>query len=59
MLGYFLGQIAFVRSNIEYILVAIVVISVLPIGIELWRARRSGNRETTSDPALSGGPDHR
>ena len=38
-LGYFLGQIAFVRSNIELILLAIVVVSVLPVGIELLRAR--------------------
>jgi membrane-associated protein len=38
--GYFLGQIAFVRSNIELILIAIVVVSVVPIGIELLRARR-------------------
>jgi membrane-associated protein len=40
--GYFLGQIGFVRSNIELILIAIVVISVIPIGIELLRARRRG-----------------
>ncbi|MFI7545084.1 DedA family protein [Actinoplanes sp. NPDC049599] len=39
ILGYFLGQIAFVRNNIEYILIGIVVVSVVPIGIELLRAR--------------------
>jgi membrane-associated protein len=39
VLGYFLGQIAFVRSNIEFILIGIVVVSVIPIGIELLRAR--------------------
>ena len=39
ILGYFLGQVPFVRSNIELILVAIVVVSVLPVGIELLRAR--------------------
>jgi membrane-associated protein len=42
--GYFLGQIAFVRSNIELILIGIVVVSVVPIGIELLRARRRGSR---------------
>jgi membrane-associated protein len=41
--GYFLGQIGFVRSNIELILIGIVVLSVIPIGIELLRARRRGN----------------
>ncbi|MEU5721833.1 VTT domain-containing protein [Micromonospora sp. NPDC047738] len=40
VLGYFLGQIAFVRSNIEIILIGIVVVSVLPIGIQLLRSRR-------------------
>jgi membrane-associated protein len=41
ILGYFLGQVAFVKSNIELILVAIVAISVIPIAIELLRARRT------------------
>jgi membrane-associated protein len=45
ILGYFLGQVAFVRNNIEVILVAIVVVSVVPIGIELLRGRRR-NRPT-------------
>ncbi|WP_406044499.1 VTT domain-containing protein [Micromonospora sp. NBC_00898] len=35
VLGYFLGQIAFVKSNIEFI----VLVSVLPIGIQLLRSR--------------------
>ena len=40
ILGYFLGQVSFVRSNIEFILAGIVVVSVVPIGIELLRGRR-------------------
>lgn len=40
ILGYFLGQIAFVRDNIEFILVGIVVVSVIPVAIEFWRSRR-------------------
>jgi membrane-associated protein len=39
-LGYFLGQISFVRSNIEVIILVIVFLSVLPILVELLRARR-------------------
>jgi membrane-associated protein len=39
VLGYFLGQITFVKSNIELILVGIVALSLAPIGIELLRAR--------------------
>jgi membrane-associated protein len=40
LLGYFLGQVAFVRSNIELILIGIVVVSVVPVAVELLRARR-------------------
>ncbi len=48
VLGYFLGQIAFVRSNIEFILVGIVVISVLPIAVELLRARHNRSQNPAS-----------
>jgi membrane-associated protein len=40
ILGYFLGQVAFVKSNIELILIGIVVLSVVPIAIEFLRGRR-------------------
>ncbi len=40
VLGYFLGQVTFVRENLEPILLAIVALSVLPIAAELMRARR-------------------
>lgn len=43
-LGYFLGQVDFVKNRIEVILLVIVLISVLPIGFELLRARRSAQR---------------
>jgi membrane-associated protein len=41
MAGYFLGTIGFVSKNIEAIAVLIVVISVVPIGLELLRHRRA------------------
>nr|WP_240670665.1 VTT domain-containing protein [Actinoplanes solisilvae] len=45
ILGYFLGQIAFVRSNIELILIGIVVVSVVPVAIAALRGRlRRGAR---------------
>ncbi|MFD4115171.1 DedA family protein [Streptomyces niveus] len=44
VLGYFLGQIDFVKTNIELILIAIVVVSLLPIVIEYARARRGTRR---------------
>jgi membrane-associated protein len=48
ILGYFLGQVAFVKSNIEFILVGIVALSLLPIGVELLRARRRARQNGPS-----------
>ncbi len=42
LLGFWLGQFEFVRENIELMLILIVLLSVLPIIVELVRARRSG-----------------
>jgi membrane-associated protein len=42
MLGFWLGQFLFVRENIELMLIVIVLVSVLPIIVEVLRARRSG-----------------
>ena len=40
MLGAWLGQFAFVKSNIELILILVVFVSIIPIIVELLRARR-------------------
>ena len=40
VLGYFLGQNAFVQKNIELIAILIVVISLLPAAFEWWRSRK-------------------
>jgi membrane-associated protein len=42
LLGFWLGQFAFVRDNIELMLILIVFLSILPIVVEIIRARRSG-----------------
>jgi membrane-associated protein len=39
-LGYFLGQVEFVHKNLEPIILGIVALSVLPIAVELLKARR-------------------
>jgi len=49
VLGYFLGQIPVVKANIEIILIGIVLISVLPIVIELLRSRSAARRGVTPD----------
>jgi len=40
-LGHFLGNIEFIRKNIEYTVVAIVLLSLLPMIIEVIRGRRA------------------
>ena len=40
LLGYFLGGYAFVRDNLEPIILGIVAVSVLPIVLEVVRAAR-------------------
>lgn len=45
VLGFWLGQFAFVRENIELMLILIVGLSVLPIVVEVVRARRKPRRQ--------------
>jgi membrane-associated protein len=40
-LGYFLGEVDFIKNNIELAIVAVVAISLLPVAIEMWRHRRA------------------
>lgn len=40
LLGYWLGNFSFIKNNIEALLVLIVGVSVVPVAVELWRARR-------------------
>lgn len=51
LLGYFLGSIGFVKDNIELILVALVGISVIPVLVELLRARSKKRDERYDEPA--------
>jgi membrane-associated protein len=48
LLGYFLGTIPFVRGHIELMLIAIVLVSVVPMGIEVLRARRRQRSSTAA-----------
>jgi membrane-associated protein len=47
ILGFFLGQVQFVRDNIEAMAILIVLLSVVPIVIEMLRARRQNKREAS------------
>ena len=44
LLGFWLGRITFVKDNVEIILVGIVALSVLPIVVEIVKARRESRR---------------
>ncbi|MGC9500381.1 DedA family protein [Streptomyces sp. WG7] len=48
--GYWLGQIEFIRKNVEPILVLIVVLSVVPIAIEYVRERGKKKRAAATEP---------
>jgi membrane-associated protein len=51
LLGYFLGQVAFIENNLELAILAVVAISASPIAIELWRARKEKQRSVALDMA--------
>ncbi|WP_186779622.1 DedA family protein [Streptomyces salinarius] len=56
--GYWLGQIEFIRTNVEAILVLIVVVSVVPIAIEYLRERKKKQRAAAAEPAPAVSPQH-
>jgi membrane-associated protein len=39
--GYFFGNIPVVKENFELVIIGIILLSVMPIGIEWWKARRA------------------
>lgn len=43
--GYFFGNIPFVRANFEFVILAIILISLLPMIVEWWKARRESKME--------------
>ncbi|TXS50359.1 hypothetical protein EAO75_11355 [Streptomyces sp. uw30] len=49
--GYWLGQITFIKTNVEAILILIVFVSVVPILIEVLRERAKKKRAAAQAPA--------
>lgn len=50
LLGHSLGQVSFVREHIEFILVGIVLLSVIPVAFEVLRARAASRRQAAAKP---------
>ncbi len=46
LLGYFLGKIPFVAEHVEYFTIGFVVVSSIPIALEVIKARREHKAET-------------
>lgn len=53
VLGYYLGQVAFVRDNIEIMLITIVAVSVVPVALELLRAQVTSRASAARQRAKS------
>lgn len=56
LMGYYLGNIPFVKNNLELMLIGIVALSIIPIGIETFRHKRQtpaalASSEVSSSPA--------
>ncbi|MEW2073656.1 DedA family protein [Streptomyces sp. NPDC017966] len=54
--GYWLGQIEFIKTNVEPILVLIVLVSVVPIIVEYLRERGKKKRAAAETPAAAPAP---
>ena len=50
ILGYFLGNVGLIKNNIDAVLVLIVLVSLVPMGVEYLLARRRNAREAAQAP---------
>ncbi len=48
-LGYFLGNVAFIKNNIDAVLLVIVLVSIIPMAVEFVLHRRRRSRENPSE----------
>jgi membrane-associated protein len=52
LLGYFFGNIPFVKANFELVIIAIILISVVPAVWEAWKARQEMKAERAAKAKL-------
>jgi membrane-associated protein len=53
LLGYFLGQVSVLADNVDLVLLGIVGLSVIPMGLEVYRSRAK-RKESASSKSGSG-----
>ncbi len=58
LLGHFLGQVGLIRDNIEYAIMVLIGISLLPMVYEYLRHRRAANALLASEPITVPDDDH-
>ncbi len=46
LLGFFFGNIPFVKKNFELVIIVIILLSVVPMIVEWWKARRESKSES-------------
>ncbi len=51
--GYYLGNIEFIKKNLELVLILVVFVSVIPIIFEYVRHRRQIKKELSDEPQIS------
>jgi membrane-associated protein len=51
--GYFFGGIQVVKDNMTLVLIAVVLITTVPIAVEAWRTRRESKREAAAAAAAA------
>jgi membrane-associated protein len=55
--GYLFGNFPVVKKNFSLVIIAIVVVSVLPLVVEFWRSRSRGSGEPAAKKAVADAPD--
>jgi membrane-associated protein len=54
--GYLFGNFEIVKKNFSLVVLGIIVVSLIPIAVEFWMARRDAGKKAAAKPATEGTP---